>query len=395
MNTIISEQDRQTLIEQFNATDDVTTLGFCLPQLFERAADSYPNNIAVISGNTKLAYRTLNAHANRLARVLVEERGVGRGDVVGVALDRSTDLIVAMLAVLKSGAAYVPIDPTFPADRIAHMMDDAGPKLVVASDGTLAALSSWKDVRLSLDEVRDKMEKSDSSNVTVRDTRAEDLAYIIYTSGSTGRPKGVQANHGALCNLLVSMQREPGCGPGDRLLAVATSSFDMSILDLFLPLVSGATAVIAQTCELRDPGALLELMERHAITMIQATPSFWQMLLNGGWQGNPRLAKILTAGEPISRRLIERLLAYADVVWNGYGPTEATVYASVGRVSRNDKDIVIGNLIANFRLYVLHTEDLSPVPLGCLGELFIGGVGVNCGYHNKPELTRSRFLVNK
>ena len=394
MNTIISEQDRQTLIEQFNATDDVTTLGFCLPQLFERAADSYPNNIAVISGNTQLAYRTLNARANRLARVLVEERGVGRGDMVGVALDRSIDLVVAMLAVLKSGAAYVPIDPTFPADRIAHMMDDAGPKLVVASDSTLAALSSWKDVCLSFDEVRDKMKKSDSSNVIISDTRAADLAYIIYTSGSTGRPKGVEANHGALCNLLLSMQREPGCGPGDRLLAVATVSFDMSILDLFLPLVSGATAVIAQTSDLRDPSALLELMERHAITMIQATPSFFQMLLNGGWQGNPRLAKILTAGEPISRRLMVRLLDYADVVWNGYGPTEATVYASVGRVIRDDKDIVIGNPIANFQLYVLNTKDLSPVPLGCLGELFIGGVGVNCGYHNKPELTRSRFLVN-
>ncbi|CAD6592399.1 MAG: hypothetical protein ASARMPRED_006249 [Alectoria sarmentosa] len=394
MHTTVSDQDRRTLIEQFNATDDVTTLGFHLTQLFERTAESYPNNIAVISGNTDLVYRTLNALANRLARVLVEERGVGRGDVVGVALDRSINLIVAVLAVLKSGAAYVPIDPALPAERITHMMDDADPKLVIASDSTLAALSPWKDVCLTFDEVRGKMEKSNSSNLTMRDVRAEDLVYLIYTSGSTGRPKGVEANHGALCNLLLSMQREPGCGPGDRLLAVASVSFDMSILDLLLPLVSGATAVIAQTCELRDPGALVELMERHAITMIQATPSFWQMLLDGGWRGNPRLAKILTAGEPISRRLIKRLLACADMVWNGYGPTEATVYASVGRVSPDDEDIVIGDPIANFRLYVLHTEDLSPVPLGCLGELYIGGAGVNCGYHNKSELTRSLFLNN-
>jgi len=390
----ISEQDRQALIEQFNATDDATTLGFCLPQLFEQAAESYSNNIAVISGNTELTYQALNALANRLARVLVEERGVRRGDVVGVALDRSIDLVVALLAVLKSGATYVPIDPAFPAERITHMMDDAGPKLVVASDSTLAVFLSWKDVCLSIDEARGKMKNSDSSNLTTTDVRAEDLVYIIYTSGSTGKPKGVEANHGALCNLLLSMQREPGCGLGDRLLAVATVSFDMSILDLFLPLVSGATAVMAQTCELRDPGALLGLMERHAVTMIQATPSFWQMLLDGGWGGKPRLAKILTAGEPLSSRLAERLQACADVVWNGYGPTEATVYASVGRVSRHDKDAVIGNPIANFRLYVLHAEDLSPVPLNCLGELYIGGAGVNCGYHNNPELTRSHFLEN-
>ncbi|MCJ1441372.1 MAG: hypothetical protein MMC23_001858 [Stictis urceolatum] len=392
----ISQQDRQSLVGHFNATDDATTLGFCLPQLFERVAESYPDSIAVISDGAELDYRTLNALANRLARVLVEERGVGRGDVVGVALDRSIDLIVAVLAVLKSGAAYVPIDPAFPAERVTHMMDDADPKLVVASDSTLAALSSWRQVCLSLDDLRIRMEMSDSSNLITEDVRAEDLVYIIYTSGSTGQPKGVEANHGALCNLLLSMQRKPGCGPGDRLLAVATVSFDMSILDLLLPLASGATTVIAQTCELRDPGALLELMERHAITMIQATPSFFQMLLDGGWQGKPRLAKILTAGEPISRRLLDRLLACVDVVWNGYGPTEATVYSSVGMVSRdeNERDIVIGDPIANFRLYVLHTEDLTPVPLGCLGEVYIGGYGVNCGYHNKPELTRSRFFEN-
>ena len=394
LEATITEQDRQILIEQFNATDDATTLGFCLPQLFEHAAESYSNNIAVISSNTELTYQTLNALANCLARVLVEERGVGRGDMVCVALDRSIDLIIAVLAVLKSGAAYVPIDPTFPAERITHVMDDAGPKLVITSDSTLAALSSWKDVCLSFNEVRDEMEESDSSNLTTRDVRAEDLMYVIYTSGSTGRPNGVEVSHGALCNLLLSMQREPGCSPGDRLLAVTTVSFDVSIVDLLLPLVSGATAVIAQTCELRDPGALLELLERHAITIMQATPSLWQMLLDGGWQGNPRLTKILTGGEPISLRLTERLLTCADEVWNVYGPTEATVYASVGRLRRNAKDIIIGNPIANVRLYVLHTEDQSPVPLGCLGELYIGGAGVSCGYHNKPKLTGSRFLEN-
>ena len=394
MKTIISEQDRPTLIEQFNTTHDPTTLGFCLTQLFEHATVSYSNNIAVIYGNTKLTYQKLNASANRLARVFVEERGVGRGDIVCVALDRSIDLITAILAVLKLGAVYVPIDPTFPTERIAHVLEDAGPKFIITNDSTLAALPSWKNVCLDFNEARNEVEHSKSSNLFSRDVRAEDLAYIIYTSGSTGRPNGVEVNHGALCNLLLSLQQEPGCSPGDRLLAVTTVSFDVSIVDLLLPLVSGAMVVIAQTCELRDPGALLGAMRRHLINIMQATPSLWQMLLDGEWRGHPRLAKILTGGEPISRRLTERLLACADVVWNVYGPTEATVYASAGRLTGDDADIIIGNPIANLQLYVLHTEDHSPVPFGCLGELCISGAGVSQGYRNKPQLTRTRFLEN-
>lgn len=395
MNETISARDRQTLIEQFNATDNAATLGFILPQLFEDTAERYPGQPAVISANKEYDYKTINALANRLARVLVEERGVGRGDVVGVALDRSVDMVVSALAVMKAGAAYAPIDPAFPVERITHTIDDARPKLVLASDSTLAALASRRDVCVSLDEVRSSMDNSDAGNLsTARSVRPDDLAYVIYTSGSTGRPKGVEASHGALCNLLLSMQREPGCGVGDRLLAVAPVAFDMSIFDVFVPLVSGAAVVIAQTRELRDPSALIRLMDRHGVTIIQATPSFFQMLLNGGWDGTPRVSKVLAAGEPVPRRLLENLLDCADGVWEGYGPTEATVYSSVGRVSREDKDSVIGHPLANFRLYVLKPEDLSPVPLGCIGELYIGGVGVNCGYRNNPELTREKFLAN-
>ena len=390
----ISEQDRRTLIEQFNATDDARMLRFCLPQLFEHAAGSYSNDTAVISGKTKLTYGALNSFANRFTRILVEERGVRRGDVVGVALNRSINLIISLLGIMKAGAAYMPIDPALPAERVGQMMDDANPKLVVTSDSTLAVLSSWKDVNLNIDAVRDELSNWVPSNLATIDLRPEDLAYIIYTSGSTGRPKGAEANHEALCNLLLAMQQEPGCSREDRLLAVASVSFDISIADMFLPLVSGATLVIAQTHELRDPDALLELMQRHAVTMTQATPSFWQMLLDNGWQVEPRLAKIVTAGEPLSRRLAERLLACADAVWNAYGPSEATIYASMGRVKQHDGDIVIGTPIPNFQLYVLHEKDLSPVSLGSIGELYIGGVGVNCGYHNSPELTRSCFLDN-
>ncbi|KAI1350019.1 nonribosomal peptide synthetase 7 [Xylaria sp. FL0043] len=383
MHETISESDYQSLVEEFNATDDSTTLGFCLPRLFEDVVERYPTNTAVISGGTKLDYQTLNAQANRLARTLVESQGIGRGDVVGVALDRSTNLVVAILAVMKSGAAYLPLDPSFPSERLIQTINDAVPKLVIVGESAIAALSPYEDIPLlDFNEMLFKMKNEDSSNITTIGPQPEDLAYIIYTSGSTGRPKGVEANHGALCNLLLSMQRQPGCDPEDRVLAVATISFDMSILDLLLPLSSGAAAVIPQTGELRDTSALISLMERYGVTMIQATPSFFQMLMNGGWEGSPRLSKVLTAGEPVSRHN----------VWNGYGPTEATVYSSVGRVTREEKDIVIGNPIANFRLYVLRPEDMSLAPLGSLGELYIGGVGVNCGYRNNPEMTRRNFL---
>ncbi|KAI0427458.1 nonribosomal peptide synthetase 7 [Xylaria sp. FL1042] len=393
MYETISESDYQSLVQEFNATDDSSTLGFCLPRLFEGVVERYPTNTAVISGDTKLDYQTVNGQANRLARTLVKEQGIGHGDAVGVALDRSANLVVAILAVMKSGAAYVPLDPSFPSERLIQTINDARPKLVITSESAITTLSSCEDISLlDFNELLTKMENADSSNIITIVPQPEDLAYIIYTSGSTGRPKGVEANHGALCNLLLSMQRQPGCDPEDRVLAVATISFDMSILDLLLPLCSGAAVVIPQTVELRDTSALLSLMERYGVTMIQATPSFFQMLMNGGWEGNPRLSKVLTAGEPVSRRQLERLLDYADNVWNGYGPTEATVYSSVGRVNREDKDIVIGTPIANFRLYVLRPEDLSLAPLGSLGELYIGGIGVNCGYRNNPELTGRNFL---
>lgn len=392
MKETISQEHYHLLVEQFNATEDTTTLEFCLPGLFETIAQQYPGNIAVISGDTKLDYRAVNAYANRLAHMLVEVHGIGRGDAVGVALDRSADMVITILAVLKSGAAYVPMDPSFPPDRILRTINDVMPKRVIASESALAALSPKKEICLSFDEIRSEMESADTGNLSAQLVKPDDLAYVIYTSGSTGLPKGVEANHRALCNLLLSMQRLPGCVPEDRLLAAATISFDMSILDLLLPLVSGAAVVIPQTWELRDTSALLGLMERHKVTMIQATPSFFQMLMNGGWHGTPRLSKVLTAGEPVSRRQLERLLDNADNVFNGYGPTEATVYSSVGRVTRNDEAIVIGRPIANFRLYVLRSKDLSVAPLGELGELYVGGVGVDCGYRNNPELTRRNFL---
>ncbi|KXG49399.1 Acyl transferase/acyl hydrolase/lysophospholipase [Penicillium griseofulvum] len=389
MDMIIAHEG-YALTDEFNNTGDRTFLGHCLHRLYECAVDSYSNDVAVICADSELNYRGLNDNANRLARALLD-RGIGRGSLIGVALDRSIDFVVAVLAVLKTGAAYVPIDLNFPARRISWIIDDANPDLVITRTPTPENLWAWKASCLSVDEARGNNSGVNSGNLKI-EVGGDDLAYVIYTSGSTGEPKGVEVSHGAVCNLLCSMRREPGCGAADRLLAITTFSFDIAVLELFLPLVCGATTVIAKANETLDTHALLGLMERHRITMMQGTPTTWQMLLESGWHGQPRLAKILCGGEALPRRLAERLLVCGDSVWNLYGPTETTVWSSIWKVSQGD-NVVIGRPIANTQLYVLG-PDLTPVPTGCSGELCIGGAGVSQGYRNKPQLTRSRFVDN-
>jgi reducing polyketide synthase SwnK len=382
-------QDISTLKDKFNAADEPTMLGYTLHQFYERATDSHPHKTALICAEEQLTFQDLNTDANRLARILID-RGVERGNLVGVALERSVDLVVAFLAILKTGAAYLPIEPSMPAQRVSYMIDDARPKLVIVHYSTLAALSPWKDLCLVMNSARDDS-SANPSNLEVN-TQTENLAYVIYTSGSTGRPKGVEISHNSVCNLLLSMRREPGCMETDRLLAVTTASFDIAVLELFLPLFCGGMTVIAQAHQVIDGDALLRLMRQHAITMMQGTPAHWQLLLDSGWRGEPRLAKILCGGEALSRQLAERLLKCGDSVWNMYGPTETTVWSSVWKV-REGEDIVIGKPIANTWLLVLDT-DLSPLPIGVEGELYIGGAGVARGYRNKPELTKSRFIDN-
>ncbi|WP_433548670.1 amino acid adenylation domain-containing protein [Streptomyces sp. CA-294286] len=385
----VGAAEHRALVEEFNATADPAALGHRLHRLFEASAAHHADSTALVCADTTLTYEELNLRANRFAHVLIG-RGVGRGDLIGVALDRSIDLVVALLAVLKTGAAYVPVDPAFPAERIRLMIDAADPALIVTPATAPAGLRPWAARCLSVEQ-----EPSDpAARHTDPETEvsADDLAYVIYTSGSTGRPKGVEISHGALCNFLLSMRRRPGCEETDRLLAVTTVSFDIAVLELFLPLLCGARTVIAQSHEVIDAKALLTLMERHAITLMQGTPATWQLLLDSGWQGTPGPTRILCGGEALPRGLADRLTSVGAEVWNMYGPTETTVWSSVWQV-REGGEILIGEPIANTRLYVLD-ENLSPVPLGFPGELCIGGAGVARGYHHDPEQTRLRFADN-
>ncbi|KJZ72673.1 hypothetical protein HIM_07865 [Hirsutella minnesotensis 3608] len=387
----LSAEDSRIVIDDFNLTDDATTLGRCLHELVELATASNPDKTAVICGDTEVTYGKLNGLANRFARVLVDW-GIRQGGLIGVALDRSIDLVMVLLAVLKTGSAYLPIDPTYPPERIKYTLNDAAVKLVVVSATTQGAVASWDGMSLNIDKARNQMHsKADDTNLAL-DVLPKDLSYVIYTSGSTGQPKGVDIGHEAVCNMLLALQREPGCSETDRLLAVSTISFDMAVPELFLPLICGATIILAEAHQIRDAQALVRLIEYQRVTIMQGTPTIWQMLIDVGWSGEPRLMKMLSAGEPLSRQLAANLLNCGDEMWNLYGPTEAAVHATAWRVVQGE-DIIVGRPIANYRLYVLG-EDLLPVPLGSSGEVYIGGRGLARGYHNKPELTRSRFIPN-
>ena len=341
----------------------------------------------MIVGSQRLSYEELNAASNRLARALVE-RGVEPGSVIGVCLERSAELLVALLSVLKAGSAYLPIDSSLPAGRRAAMLEDSRCSWLI-TDGELADRFTEGDVAvLSLDSLDEELSAASSENLSLPGTSSA-LAYVIFTSGSTGRPKGVQVTHRSVVGFLQSMATQPGMTGADVLLAVTSVSFDISVLELFLPLSLGATVVIAESDDLADGRKLAQLLELYDVTVMQATPTTWDLLERSGWLGNSGL-RALCGGEALSENLAERLLPKVSELWNLYGPTETTIWSTVARVT-DARNISIGRPIADTQVYILD-ERLRPVPVGVRGFLYIGGVGVSAGYVGKPELTAERFI---
>lgn len=380
---------QEKALELFNETEDQSTLEGFLPHLFNDTAAAFAQNTALCCGDETCDYATLNENATRFAHHL-QARGITKGDLVGVCLDRSINLVTALLGVHKAGAAYMPIDPNFPLSRIEQMLDDANPSLIVTPPEIPSTLRDWAETCVNVEDAI-ATQASDAKDISL-EFEPDDLAYIIYTSGSAGKPKGVEVTHRNLGNFLKSMQTRPGCGSSDRLLAVTTVSFDIAVLELFLPLISGAEVVIAQPQDTTDGQALLSLIEQHEITMMQATSSTWNLLIQSGWKIEQKISKILCGGEILTRELASQLLPYGDTVFNMYGPTETTVWSSCAQVS--DKgEITIGTPISNTQLYVLD-ESLGLVPNGFEGELYIGGAGVARGYHNAPDLTKAAFVKN-
>ncbi|AIV67997.1 D-alanine--poly(phosphoribitol) ligase, subunit 1 [Burkholderia pseudomallei MSHR62] len=388
---VLPADEHRCVVSACNDTDaELPGVDF-VDRRFEAQAARTPEAIAVACGAHALSYAALNRRANRLAHYL-RAHGAGPERVVALALERSVDMMVGLLGILKSGSAYLPLDPAYPAERLAYIVDDARPALLL----TEAALrDDWRDagvpvVLLDADGPAIDACPDHNPDDAGRDARTlSSLAYVIYTSGSTGRPKGVMIEHRNLANLLGAMGEQPGIGAHDVLLAVTSLSFDIAALELFLPLLHGARAVIAARDDAADPARLAHLIESSGASLMQATPSTWRMLAQHGWPRSARPLTLLCGGEALPPALAERLLAHVPAIWNLYGPTETTVWSTVRRVTTPVVDI--GGPIANTQVYVLD-ERLRPAPIGVAGELYIGGAGVARGYLNCPELTRERFV---
>jgi amino acid adenylation domain-containing protein len=360
-------------------------------EYFEAQVDRAPSRMAIATGNHPLSYAQLEARANRIAHAL-RARGIGHGSLVGLSLSRGADMVAALLAVLKSGAGYVPLDPSFPPERLSFMAEDAALAALIVDDTASTAFAFPESQVLSLTRDAATIEAASPERLP-RDDRAatsESVAYLIYTSGSTGKPKGVRVPHRATANFLSSMQQAPGIGEDDRLVAVTTLSFDIAFLELMLPLSVGAAIVLASYDDVRDGAALRKLVEESGATFMQATPAGWRILLESGWPGRAGF-KALAGGEPLPLDLAELLLERCAELWNVYGPTETTVWSTLWRVHAPRAGIFIGQPIANTTVYILD-EHGAPCPLGMPGEMFIGGDGVTLGYLNRPGLNAERFL---
>lgn len=358
-------------------------------ELFEKQVEQTPDRIAVFFEESSLTYRELDDRAEKLARRL-RAMGVGPDVMVALLIERSLDMVVGMLGILKAGGAYIPLDPNHPGSRILSVLEDAQPLLLLTDNRSGSSLPPHRTRSATIDALqRAEAEVSDAGPRPKSGPR--NLAYVIYTSGSTGKPKGVEIEHGAVTNFLDSMKRQPGLSADDTMLAITTLAFDIAVLEIVLPLVCGASVVIASAETARNGAALADLVRRRGVTVIQATPSTFRLLLDGGWMGSPQL-KILCGGEAWSAELAKSLLSRCGSLWNMYGPTETTIWSAIAKVEQG-RPVAIGSPIANTRLYVLD-RSLQLVPVGVPGELCIGGMGLARGYLNRPGLTRERFVAD-
>ncbi|MDY7019981.1 MAG: amino acid adenylation domain-containing protein [Cyanobacteriota bacterium] len=398
--SLLSPTEQQKLIKEWNKTATEFNQQACVHQLFKAQAERTPDAIAVADEHQQLTYKVLNSKANQLANYL-DQLGAASEQLIGICLERSCDLLIALLAVLKVGAAYVPLDPAYPQERLLFIIEDAQISLLLTQSNLLK--ENWKtDKLICLDKQREAITQQSSENLNFENLNyqinPQNLAYVIYTSGSTGQPKGVEICHSSLTNFLMAMSKTPGLLPEDIVLSVTTLSFDIAALELYLPLIVGARLILIGREVATNGIALCAQLNTLNATLMQATPATWRMLISGGWTGNKSI-KILCGGEALDHFLAQQLLEHSQEVWNLYGPTETTIWSAIYQLKNHSISpekstyISIGRPLANTQFYILDSH-LQPVPTGVSGELYIAGLGLARGYLNRPQMTAEKFIPN-
>ncbi|TDD95786.1 polyketide synthase [Flavobacterium cellulosilyticum] len=358
-----------------------------LHALFAERAEMYSNSVAIEFENKIVTYGELDIMTNQIANYLWSQ-GLRPGQIVAISMERSSNLIASLFAIMQCGAAYLPLDPKFPTARLEFMLKDSEASFLLTTKTLSTSLVHCQRTIL-IEDILTLLDKYPIIPLTVSISQ-DAVAYIIYTSGSTGKPKGVTVTHKNLVNFLFSMALEPGINEDDKLLSITTISFDIAGLELFLPLINGATVVFADYETTRDGQLLLNFLQNKEITILQATPTTWQMLIDSGWE-DPLALKVLCGGEAMPLNLARQLISRCDSLWNMYGPTETTIWSAIKQIHADDTIITIGRPIANTQIYLLN-EDGQAVAPGSIGEIVIGGDGVAQGYWKRPELTAEKFI---
>ncbi len=387
---MLTAEEQHRILREWNATERVFDQAVCVPQLFELQVARTPDALALVFEGVEWSYGALNRRANQLAHHL-RNCGVGPDLVVPVFLERSPELLITLLAVMKAGGAYLPLVPGLPIRRLAAMIEASHAALLVTDSTLVSSLPQHQLPVVCLDRDAEQIARCDDRNPRPL-AGPEHLVYVLFTSGSTGQPKGVEIEHRALVNFLRSMQQEPGMTARDVVMALTPLSFDIAGLELYLPLLTGARIILANRQQAMDGAWLQRELDQGSVTVMQATPATWRMVLQFGWNGG-RGVKVLCGGEALPRELAQELLSRAGSVWNVYGPTETTIWSTLERVRTADRLIALGKPIANTQVYVLDANR-EPVPVGIPGELYIGGMGLARGYRGQPQLTAERFVSN-
>jgi amino acid adenylation domain-containing protein len=388
---LLSAAERHQVLVDWNDTAADCPRQKCLHQLLEEQVERTPDTVAVVLADRQLTYRELNEQANQLAHEL-RSLGIRDEALVGLALDRSPELVVGILGILKAGGAYLPLDADLPRQRLEFMLADAGIVCLVTQERLREKIPTPADCRtVCVDRDAARLAARPRSNPSIP-VGVDQLSYVMYTSGSTGQPKGVAVTHRSVVNVLTAMRPRLGIAPGRRFLGIAAPTFDISVAEVFLPLIAGGTAILVSKETAQDVRQLSAAISNQEAHLVQATPATWAALLESGWSGGPDLTLIST-GEVLRESLARRLLAAGGLVWDLYGPTETTIWCTARQVTASVPGGSIGRPIANTEVYVLD-PNRQPVPIGVPGELYVGGVGLARGYLNREQLTAERFVAH-